>query len=149
MPVPASHKTHNVASELKNPGSILNFYKRLLFLRHHERALLDGAYVPLNESDPYVLSYLRRYQGEVILVALNMSATTQSIGWDLTPQGFSSPKTTTLLADQSVPPPQGWLKQVLLEPFSVYIAKISEAHPAGPNGSPLPVVMSESYRAKR
>src|SRR5271170_5274852 len=49
LPVPATYKTHNVASELNDPDSVLQFYKRLLALRHHEPALLDGDYVALNE----------------------------------------------------------------------------------------------------
>ena len=36
LPVPASYKTHNVASELKDPDSVLQFYRRLLTLRHHQ-----------------------------------------------------------------------------------------------------------------
>ena len=50
------------------------FYKNLLALRHRISALLDGDYVPLNENDPNVLSYLRRYKDEAVLVVLNMSA---------------------------------------------------------------------------
>src|SRR6202050_2037816 len=41
LPVPASYKTHNVASELQDPNSILQFYRHLLALRHQEHALLD------------------------------------------------------------------------------------------------------------
>ena len=73
LPVPASYKTHNVASESKDPDSVLQFYKRLLALRHHEPALLDGDYVALNQDNPDVLSYLRRYKNEAVLVVLNMS----------------------------------------------------------------------------
>jgi len=62
LPVPATAKTHNVADELKDPDSILNFYRKLLKLRRTNRALLDGSYSPINENDQYVLSYLRVYK---------------------------------------------------------------------------------------
>ncbi|MGA2002819.1 MAG: alpha-glucosidase [Terriglobales bacterium] len=124
LPVPASYKTHNVASELKDPNSVLQFYKRLLALRHHEPALLDGDYIALNQDDPNVLSYLRRDGNDAILVVLNMSSVRQTSRFDLSAQGFSSAKTTPLLTSLA-DPPAGRLDQVALEPFSVYIARIS------------------------
>ena len=63
LPIPVTYKTYNVADELKDPDSILNWYKGLLALRHQDKALLEGEYIALNQDDPNVLSYLRRYQG--------------------------------------------------------------------------------------
>jgi alpha-glucosidase len=124
LPVPASYKTHNVASELKDPDSVLQFYKRLLTLRHHEPALLDGDYVGLNQDNPDVLSYLRRYKNETVLVVLNMSNAKQHISFDLSAEGFASAKATPLLTTLAAPP-KGRLDQVALDPFAVYIARIS------------------------
>ena len=124
LPVPASYKTHNVASELKDSDSVLQFYKRLLTLRHHEPALLDGDYVGLNQDNPNVLSYLRRYKNEAVLVVLNMSNAKQHISFDLSAEGFASAKATPLLTTLAAPP-KGRLDQVALDPFAVYIARIS------------------------
>ncbi|MGA9527353.1 MAG: alpha-glucosidase [Terriglobales bacterium] len=124
LPVPASYKTHNVASESKDPDSILQFYTRLLALRHHESALLDGDYVALNQDNPDVLSYLRRYKDEAVLVVLNMSKAKQEISFDLTAQGFSSAKATSLLTTLAAPP-GGQLGQISMEPFGVYIARLT------------------------
>jgi len=66
--VPPSYKTHNVAAEMKDPNSVLSFYRQLLTLRHKEPALLDGDYTSINEDDPNVLGYLRRYKDEAFLV---------------------------------------------------------------------------------
>jgi glycosidase len=125
LPVPASYKTHNVASELEDPNSVLQFYRHLLALRHHERALLDGDYVPLNQDNPNVLSYLRSYKNETVLVVLNMSATPQQVSFNLSEHGFSAAKATTLLTT-SAPAPSGQLDQVALQPFAVYIARVSQ-----------------------
>jgi alpha-glucosidase len=125
LPVPASFKTHNVDSELADPNSILQFYKRLLALRHHEPALLYGDYVALNQDNPNVLSYLRRYKNEAVLIVLNMSATAQQINFNLSEQGISSAKATTLLTS-SANASSGQLDQVTLEPFEVYIARVSQ-----------------------
>jgi alpha-glucosidase len=124
LPVPASYKTHNVASELKDPDSVLEFYRHLLELRHHDSALLDGDYVALNQDNANVLSYLRRYKDEAVLVVLNMSGTAQQVSFNLSEQGFGAAKATTLLTT-SVPAPSGQLDQVALAPFSVYIARVS------------------------
>jgi glycosidase len=51
LPVPPSYKTHNVATELKDPNSVLQFYQRVLALRHQNRVLLDGEYIALNENN--------------------------------------------------------------------------------------------------
>jgi alpha-glucosidase len=124
LPVPASYKTHNVASELKDADSILNFYKRLLALRHQDRALLDGEYIPLNENDPNVLSYLRRYKDEAVLVVLNMSETPQKASFDLKSQGLSAPKVSTMLTTLKAHPNEVSVSSVRLDPFAIYIGKI-------------------------
>ncbi|MFZ0687498.1 MAG: alpha-glucosidase [Terriglobales bacterium] len=124
LPVPASYKTHNVESERKDPNSVLQFYQRLLTLRHHEPALLDGDYIALDENNPEVLSYLRRYQSEAVLVVLNMSNAQRTIALDLSKQGFPAARTTPLLTTLAAPP-AGRLDQVALDPFAVYIARIS------------------------
>ena len=124
LPVPASYKTHNVADELKNPDSILSFYKRVLALRRNEPALAEGDYVALNESDPNVLSYLRRYKDEAVIVILNMSGREQKTSFDLRPRGFSGPSAQTLVTTFTAHPQRVSLSSVSLEPFSVYIGKI-------------------------
>ncbi|MFY9643653.1 MAG: alpha-glucosidase [Terriglobales bacterium] len=124
LPVPPSYKTHNVAAEDKDPDSILNFYRHLLALRHTDPALLDGEYVALNETDPNVISYLRRYKNEAVLVALNMSSTEQTVKFDLAPQGFAKAKSETILTTMK-PEPSG-VAQVTLAPFGVYMTKLTK-----------------------
>lgn len=126
LPVPSTYKTHNVAAESNEADSILNFYKRVLELRHNEPALLDGDYVALNEKDPNVLSYLRIYKNEAVLVALNISSQAQKVSFDLKQQGFSEPTATTLLSTLKARPQKMPLSSITLEPFSVYIGKMSK-----------------------
>lgn len=125
LPVPASAGRHNVAEEMKDPDSVLSFYRALLELRHSEAALLDGDYVPLNQDNPNVLTYLRRYQGEAILVILNMSATEQRVPFDLSDAGFSAPKLEVLLTSfhKRV---KGMFAQMPMEPYSAFLAKVTK-----------------------
>jgi alpha-glucosidase len=119
----SSFKTHNVAAELKDPNSILNFYKQLLAVRRYNPALLDGDYISINPDDPQVLSYLRRTAGQAVLVVLNMSASPRTVTFDFSPQGLPSAKPHTLL---STMPSKGEpdLAHFSLEPFAVYLGEM-------------------------
>jgi len=125
LPVPASAEKYNVASESKDPDSILNFYTRVLALRHSEDALINGEYVGLNESDPNVLAYLRRSAQQTILVALNMSGSPQTLTVDLNSAGIPGAKVNTLVSTTGHPA-DGALQSISLDPFSVYIGGISK-----------------------
>ena len=125
LPVPASYKTHNVATELKEPGSILNFYRHVLELRHQDAALRDGEYVAMNENDPNVLSYLRRYKDEAVLVVLNMSSRPQKVSFDLQAQGLTASNATTMLSTGKAKSASVSLGSISLEPFAVYIGKVA------------------------
>jgi alpha-glucosidase len=120
LPVPPAYKTHNVAAESQEPDSVLEFYKKVLKLRHTNRALLDGSYTALNDSDQNVFSYLRSYKGETVLVALNMSGSPQKVNFELRKNGFSSAH--TLLAT-----PKSGAKGdiVTLEPYGVFVGQLS------------------------
>lgn len=125
LPVPSSYKTTNVATELKDPNSILNFYKHVLALRHTNSALREGDYVALNQDDPNVLSYLRTYKGNAVLVVLNMSGRDQKVSFDLKSQGFSAGKAHTLLTTMSADPGSS-VAQMTVAPYGVYIGELSK-----------------------
>jgi alpha-glucosidase len=127
LPVPSSYTTHNVATELKEPDSILSFYQRLLSLRRTNRALLDGEYIPLNQDDPNVLSFLRKYKDEAVLVVLNMSGSPQSVTFNFAPQGYASKGKALLTTDTALSAEQT-LTPLSLQPFGVYIASLSSSN---------------------
>ncbi len=121
LPVPETYKTHNVADESKDPNSVLEFYTKLLKLRHTNRALLDGNYTAINESDANVLSYLRVYKDRGVVVALNMSNAPQQVKLELKSRGFSS-ATSLLAAGKS----SAKGDEVLLEPYGVFIGELTK-----------------------
>jgi alpha-glucosidase len=125
LPVPPSFRTHNVASELQDPSSILNFYKQLLLLRHREPALLEGVYLPLDKNNPNVLSYVRRDKDQTVLVVLNMTANSQKIALGLLLPGLTPAKMTSLLTGTTAAVKVD-TSGISLEPFAVYIAKIAK-----------------------
>ena len=124
LPVPASYKTHNVSSQMKDANSVLSFYRQLLALRHKEPAMLEGNYLPLNQDDPNVLTYIRKYKDEAILVMLNMSGSDQKVQFDLSSLGFAAPKMSVLLTSFHKPLAGGG-DTLPMEPYSVLVAKIT------------------------
>ena len=103
LPVDARYKEYNVETEKQDQNSILNHYRRLLSMRHTNRALLDGSYIALDENDADVLSYARSYKGENVLVVLNMSSAPRHVKLDLESKGISAHSAKTLLASFDVP----------------------------------------------
>jgi alpha-glucosidase len=122
--IPETYKTYNVAEELKDPNSILNWYKQLLALRRSNPALLDGDYVALNEKDPNVLSYLRKTKTDAVIIVINMSATPQTVNFTLSQQRLSAQSAKTLLTTQPSLQNNSSVAQLSLEPFAVYIAAL-------------------------
>ena len=121
LPVPPSAKANNVADESKDPESVLSFYKKVLKLRHTNQALLDGRYVPINENDQNVLSYLRVYEDQAVLVVLNMSGTTQKVNFEMSKNGFSSAKSLAATGKSAV---KGDV--VTLDAYGVFIGQLTK-----------------------
>ena len=122
LPVPPSYKTHNVAAESKDPNSVLEFYRKVLALRHTNSVLLEGNYSALNEDDPNVLSYLRTYKGKSVLVALNMSGSAQKASFHLGAQGSSPASLDPLVA---TPGAGANGPEVILPAFGVFIGEVA------------------------
>jgi glycosidase len=85
-------------------------------LRHTNPALIEGKYVPLDESNDKVLSYLRSYQGHEVLVVLNMSAEPEMVHVPV--------KSARMLA--ASPADAKWNRdgELLVAPFGVYIGEV-------------------------
>jgi alpha-glucosidase len=83
LPVGADHAARNVASELRDPKSLLNYYKTLIRLRRENAALRDGLVKIVDENNTNVLSFLRQKDATTVLVALNFSGQAQTVRYDL------------------------------------------------------------------
>ena len=91
LPVPDSYKTVNVAEEVRQDDSLLNWYKQLIQLRRDNPALHSGKLTLLNTEDTKVLSWMRQAPGApAVVVACNFTAEPQKFSFDLSKQGISS-----------------------------------------------------------
>ena len=83
LPIAANYKEVNVASELNDPRSFLNFYRKLLEARKSTPALLWGDYashdLQSTEAQENCFVYERRTADQRVLVALNFSGQEQTL----------------------------------------------------------------------
>jgi alpha-glucosidase len=98
LPVGENYKTVNVATESKDPDSLLNYYKRLIRLRKENEQLREGDFVVADEVSSRVLSYIRMTKdGQAVVVALNFTAVPQIASIDLASRGLKGKHAKTLL----------------------------------------------------
>jgi len=109
-----------VATENADRTSVLSVYKAVLKLRHEDPAVRDGSYVPLNEDDPNVMSYLRRYKDDVVLVVINMSGQDRTAKFDLSAQGLSGAGARPIVQSAA----RGDLSGVKLGAYGIFIAEV-------------------------
>lgn len=67
------YKRHNVAAELKDEDSVLNFYRKLIRLRKENEAFIYGDIKILDRKRKNVFTYLRSYKDSTFLIQCNLS----------------------------------------------------------------------------
>jgi alpha-glucosidase len=124
LPIPASYKTLNVATEAKEPDSLLSWYEQLIALRRSNPALQDGAMTMLDPSNPNVLSYVRSTGASAAIAVMNCSNTAQTITLDLSATGVQGTKAKTLMTDDPTLKSASSWKTVTLAPYASWIATV-------------------------
>ena len=125
LPVTTNYPTVNVQSELADPNSLLNWYRRLIALRRSNEALRGGRMVLLDTSNAQVLSFARvAADGTTVVVALNMSAEPRTVSLALGPAGLSGSRLTTLLANPAPVNAGAADRALTLAPFAAWVAAL-------------------------
>ena len=112
----------NVAEQRDDPGSMLNFYKRLLRFRRQTPALVAGDYQPLHEQAEDYFAFLRRSAADrqACLVVLNLSDKAHTLNFEVMPRTagclFSTSKTEGARHD---------LSELKIAPFEIYIGELA------------------------
>jgi glycosidase len=70
--------TANVEAQENDPASLLNLYRRLIYLRAENPALATGALTPLAAGSDAVAAYLRRANDRAVIVVSNLGPTALS-----------------------------------------------------------------------
>lgn len=83
LPLSLEWRRTNVACELRDAGSMLSLYRRLIRLKKSSQALTAGTYEPVDAGPNECLLYQRVFQtedhAEVMLIAVNFSAHPQTV----------------------------------------------------------------------
>ena len=125
LPVAPDYKKVNVVEEEKDPNSLLNYYRKLIALRKEDAQLQDGDFLLVDTKNDSVLSYLRKTSdGKAVLVALNFTADTQTVSYDLGPQGVKGRHVKLMLA--SYAGAAGWadLNHISLPAYGSYVGEV-------------------------
>ena len=88
---PYGHPIVNVEAQRTDPHSLLSWVKRLIAVRKRHSAFGRGTFELLHPENPSVLAYLRRHEGETILVVANLSRFAQPCVLDLGQESGSVP----------------------------------------------------------
>lgn len=117
----------NVAEQQADPGSLLNFYRRLLRLRKQTPALIAGDYTPLHEDATDYLAFLRHVAAGVesptaqtCLIVLNFSERAHTLRCDV-----GLPAARWLFSSRARDAATDDLTQLDIAPFEVYIAELA------------------------
>ena len=105
IPLNPNYTRINAASQVDDPNSVYNFYRRLLALRKSSGTLLYGHYELLLPESEEIYAYLRRLNGEEILVVCNFTARSAPF---MLPEGWDG--AGLLLSNYETPPSGGVLR---------------------------------------
>jgi len=72
--ISGNYTQYNVAVEEVDPGSLLEWYKRLIHVRNGSRALRRGTHDALGSSESSVLAFVRDHEQQTVLCMANMSS---------------------------------------------------------------------------
>jgi len=124
LPVNSNYRNGiNVRDQQNNPSSLLNYYKHILEFRKSSPALIEGEYIPLNNSAKEYLSFVRKAEAQTLLVVLNFSE--KKLDLDFSPAKEIKGHDLQILFSsaerlKTVKPPYG----LVISPFEVFIAEV-------------------------
>ncbi len=118
LPVHEDYAENNVETQLKDPHSVLNFYRALLRIRKHSPALRQGKWQPLIDYPHEQFAYLREADDETVLVVINYAEARQ-----LKTDKPIQPECWEVLLSNQFDPGKVMNLPRKLEPFEVSILK--------------------------
>lgn len=126
LPIPPNYTTLNVASEEKDPNSLLNWYKRLIELRRTNPTLHDGGVIFVDNQNQNVLSYVRTAPAgaKAVVVSMNLSAQPQTVKLDLSSAGVTSTGLKPLITDVPTLEKHDRTSDIQLPPYGSFVAEV-------------------------
>jgi alpha-glucosidase len=123
LPIADGYKERNATSEAATSNSLLNYYKELIRLRRRNPSLRDGDFQPIDAGDN-VVAWLSKSGAESALVALNFSASPQTISVAAGKYGLKGVQATTLISNTSAAGTRVAIDQLTLPPYGAFIGSV-------------------------
>ncbi|MDI9519330.1 MAG: alpha-glucosidase [Bacillota bacterium] len=111
-----NYKEINVEDNLKDKDSILNFYKKCINLRKEYDSLCYGSYTDIQKDHPYIISYIRNYKDESLLIIINLDKKPREFIFD------GKYKFKHLLTNYK---PRNLVSNMIFQPFEAHVYKIT------------------------
>ncbi|KAJ9643380.1 hypothetical protein H2201_004379 [Coniosporium apollinis] len=104
----------NVEDEMKNPDSVWNFYKKLIFFRKTHPPFFYGGFTLIDEEDPKVFAYVRTQHEFGYLIVLNW--TKEENEWEV-PEEIPVPGGILALSNYDMDPLTQLTQRLKLQPY--------------------------------
>ena len=78
MAVNPNYTQINAAAEIGDPGSILNYYKKIIKIRKSHLGLIYGSFTQVAADEPQIFAYVRADHNEKLLVVMNYGNTSRN-----------------------------------------------------------------------
>ncbi len=112
----------NVHDQENNPSSLLHYYRHLLRVRKESSALVEGDYIPLQTTSKDYFTFLRRANGQTVLVVLNYSEKVLELDFTRTKE-IKNANLKTLFSSAERRPSE-FTPKLKVSPFEVFIAEV-------------------------
>jgi maltose alpha-D-glucosyltransferase / alpha-amylase len=134
----------NVESEQRNPSSLFWWMRRLIAVNRRSQALTRGDIEFFQPGNHKVLVFLRRYEGESVLVVANLSRFSQSVEIDLS--AFAGHRVIELFGRSEFPTVKSGPFPLTLGPHAFFWLALEPAsHSAMPSDGPLTLAAADAH----
>jgi maltose alpha-D-glucosyltransferase/alpha-amylase len=116
------YESINVEVMEHKPRSILKWTQKIISIYKQHKALARGSLQMLNPANETILSYLRSYQDEVILVVINLSDKAEVVELDLS--AYAGKQTIELFGGNAFPPITDKIYMLTIGAFGYYWLKV-------------------------
>ena len=108
----------NVEAQLRVPNSLLKWTKRILAVRKKHQTFGRGTLEFLNPSNRAILAYVRKFEGQILLIVNNLASTAQPVELDL--RRFIGADVIELLGETKFPRIAEHAYQLSLTPYGYF-----------------------------
>jgi alpha-amylase len=107
----------SLEEEKNDSNSLYNFYKKMIALHKSNKAIAYGSYTTIKNDNDSVLTFMRSYQDEKILVAINLSSSVKNLNINSQQNNFNAAKMKLLFGDIKI----NDKSNVALKPYDIEV----------------------------